>query len=156
MTDIDFMRIAIDECEAGIAAGQIPVAAILVRGDAVVFRAHNAVWEETDPTAHAEMTLIRRFAKQAGTIDLSGHTLYCTCEPCPMCLGAIHWSRVDRVVYGAQIEDAARAGFSELLFPAKELARQAQSRLVVDGSVLREECAALFERWKALHPDGVY
>lgn len=147
MTDSDFMRIAIAECEASMAHGQIPVAAILVREDAVVSRAHNVVWEETDPTAHAEMTLIRRYAKAIGAIDLSGHVLYSTCEPCPMCLGAIHWSRIDRVVYGAEIADAARAGFSELQFPAKELARQANSPLRVDGNVLRAECAALFDRW---------
>lgn len=156
MNDADFMLVAIEECEASIEAGQIPVAAILVKGNEVVFRAHNTVWETTDPTAHAEMTAIRRFSKALGRIDLSGHSMYCTCEPCPMCLGAIHWSRIERVVYGAEIEDAARAGFSELLFPAKELARLAKSKLIVDGGVLRAECAALFDRWQAKNPGGVY
>ena len=75
---------------------------------------HNTVWRDLDPTAHAEVNCIRSAAKALQTISLSGCEMYSTCEPCPMCLSAIHWSKIDRVVFGATIADAAAAGFCEL------------------------------------------
>ena len=94
------------------------------------------------------MNCLRAGAKAIGSIDLGGCVLYSTCEPCPMCLAAIHWAKIDRVVYGASIADAARAGFSELPVPAKELARMGKSRLIVEGPFLADECVALFDEWK--------
>jgi tRNA(Arg) A34 adenosine deaminase TadA len=156
MTDIDAMRLAIAKCREGIAAGQTPFAAVIVRGDRLIAAAHNVVWRDTDPTAHAEITAIRLAAAVLHAIKLQNCTMYTTCEPCPMCLAAIHWARLDRVVYGATIADAEAAGFSELCLPAKELAARGGSRLIVEGGVCRAECVALFDEWKTAGKSAAY
>ena len=148
MDESGWMRMAIEKTRQGIAEGQSPFGAVVVRGGQVVAATHNTVWLDTDPTAHAEVNVLRAASKALGTIDLAGCTLYSTCEPCPMCLAAIHWAKVDRVVFGASIADAAGAGFSELPVPAKTLAEMGGSPLKVEGGLLREECAALFGEWK--------
>src|SRR5689334_14139061 len=111
MGDDDFLRRAIAVCEQGIAAGQAPFGAVVVRDGVAVALAHNTVWRDGDPTAHAEINALRAAAAALGTIDLTGCTLYCTCEPCPMCLAALHWAKVTRLVFGAGIADAEAAGF---------------------------------------------
>jgi guanine deaminase len=150
------MRLAIKVAREGIAAGQSPFGSILVKDGKVISVTHNTVWRDTDPTAHAEVNCLRSAAKAHGTIDLAGCTLYSTCEPCPMCLAAIHWAKVDRVVFGATIDDAASAGFRELHVPAKTLAEMGRSPLKVEGSLLKEECAFLFEEWKRTNKGGTY
>ena len=142
------MKLAIAKTREGIAAGQSPFGSVVVRDGRVVASAHNTVWRDTDPTAHAEVNCLRASAKALETIDLAGCTLYSTCEPCPMCLAAIHWAKVDRVVYGASIADAADAGFSEMPVDARALAEMGRSPLIVEGGMLREECVALFREWK--------
>lgn len=144
MNDAEFLRLAIAKAREGIAAGQSPFGSVIVRGAQVVAAAHNTVWRDTDPTAHAEVNSIRAAAHALGTIDLSACVLYSTCEPCPMCLSAIHWSKILRVVYGAEIADAAAAGFSELRMPARELARAGGSGMAIESGLLAEECRALF------------
>ncbi|MBX6316692.1 MAG: nucleoside deaminase [Isosphaeraceae bacterium] len=141
------MRMAIAKTREGIAAGQTPFGALIVRDGAVVATTHNTVWRDTDPTAHAEVNCIRRAAAALGTIDLRGCTMYSTCEPCPMCLAAIHWSKIDRIVFGATIADAAAAGFRELSVAAQTLAEMGRSHLRVEGGLLQEECARLFQEW---------
>jgi len=148
MTDQEFLRAAIDACRRGIEAGQSPFGAVVVRDGRVVAAAHNTVWRDVDPTAHAEVNALRAAASALNTIDLSGCTLYSTCEPCPMCLAATHWSKVDRVVFGASIADATAAGFSELPVAAATLAEMGKSPLRVVGGILRDECAGLFRLWK--------
>ena len=148
MTDHEAMRLAIRKAQEAIAAGQSPFASVIVRGEDVVAATHNTVWRDTDPTAHAEVNCIRAAAAALRTIALRGCTLFSTAEPCPMCLSAIHWAKFDRVVFGATIADAAAAGFTELQMPAKALAREGGSRLVVQDGLLREACRELFERWK--------
>jgi tRNA(Arg) A34 adenosine deaminase TadA len=149
MTDNDFMRLAIANAMEAIDVGQIPVGSVLVWDGRVLLAAHNTVWLDTDPSAHAEMNAIRRSARQLGQVYLPDSTIYVTLEPCPMCLSACHWARVSRIVYGAEIADAVAAGFNELTVPAKELARLGRSPIRLEGSVLREECRALFDKWKA-------
>jgi len=144
-TDEKFMRLAIEKTKAGIANGQSPFGCVIVKDGKVVAEAHNTVWRDTDPTAHAEVNAIRLAAKKLGTIDFTGCTLYTTCEPCPMCLTASHWARVDRVVYGAMIADADKAGFNELTVSAERMVRDGGSSLKLDSGVLRSDCAALFE-----------
>src|SRR5471030_2867064 len=124
------MSLAIAKARDGIAAGQSPFGAIIVRGSEVVAATHNTVWRDTDPTAHAEVNCLRAAAKALSTIALNGCTLYSTTEPCPMCLSAIHWAKIDRVVFGATIGDAAAAGFKELFVPAKTLAEMGESPLI--------------------------
>ena len=148
MTDADFLRAAIRAAREGIAAGQSPFGSVIVRDGQVVAAAHNTVWLDTDPTAHAEVNNNRAASRVLKTIDLGGCTLYSTCEPCPMCLSAIHWAKISRVVYGAEIADAAAAGFSELCVPARELARMGGSQVEVEGGVLGEECRALFTEFR--------
>jgi guanine deaminase len=148
MTDEAFMRLAIDIAKEGIAAGQLPVAATIVKDGEVIVVAHNMVWRNCDPTAHAEITCIRQACQTLRTINLQGCEIFSTTEPCPMCLAAIHWSRIGRVVYGATIADAAKAGFSELPIAAADLAAMGHSPVKVESGLLREECAALFAEWK--------
>ena len=150
MTDNDAMRRAIEQAREGIRAGQSPFGALIVRGGAVLADAHNTVWRDSDPSAHAEVNAIRHAAASLRAIDLSGCTMYSTCEPCPMCLAAIHWSKIERVVYGATIVDAEAAGFTELRVAAADLARLGGSRLRVEAGPLRDECCKLFEEWKQI------
>lgn len=159
------MRRAVAVTRVGIAAGQTPFGAVVVRagraraGQAAragasvpplveVAAGHNEVWLRGDPTAHAEVVAIQRAAAALGTIDLTGCTLYTTCEPCPMCAAAIHWARLDVVVSGACIADAAAAGFHELHLAAGDLYAQGRSRVRLITGVLAAECAALFEEWR--------
>jgi guanine deaminase len=148
VSDADFLRAAIRAAREGIAAGQSPFGSVIVREGQVIAAAHNTVWRDTDPTAHAEVNNLRAAARALNTIDLAGCTLYSTCEPCPMCLAAIHWAKITRVVYGAAIDDAAAAGFSELRVPARELARLGGSPLVIEGGLLADECRALFSEFR--------
>ena len=148
MTNEQFMRLAIEKTKEGIFAGQSPFGAVIVKDGKVVVSAHNRVWKTCDPTAHAEVSAIRDAATELNTIDLSGSVMYTTCEPCPMCLAAIHWAKIDKVYYGATIEDAVKAGFQELEFPAKELAKQGKSHLIVVDGLCQDECTALFSLWK--------
>lgn len=156
MTDAEFLRLAIGAAREGIAAGQSPFGSVIVRGAEMVAAAHNTVWRDTDPTAHAEVNCIRAAARALGSIDLSGCTLYSTCEPCPMCLAAIHWAKIRRVVYGAEIANAAAVGFSELRVAARELARMGGSNLVVEGGLLAGECRALFEEFRQANAGKTY
>jgi guanine deaminase len=143
-----WMRRAIARARAGILAGQSPFGSVAVQGDRAIAETHNTVWLDTDPTAHAEINCLRAASRVVGSIDLKGSTLYSTCEPCPMCLAAIHWAKVDRVVFGASIADAAEAGFNELGVAAGTLAELGKSPLVVQGGLLVDECVALFQEWK--------
>jgi tRNA(Arg) A34 adenosine deaminase TadA len=154
--DREFMKRAIDKTLEGIAAGQSPFGAVIVRDGAIVAATHNTVWRDGDPTAHAEVNCIRAAARALQTIDLAGCTMYSTCEPCPMCLAAIHWSKIDRVVFGATIADAAAAGFHELYVDARVLAEMGRSPLRVDSGLLRQECAELFARWREAGLCGTY
>ncbi len=149
MSDEAYMRLAIEKTREGIAAGQSPFGSVIVRDGQVIAATHNTVWRDGDPTAHAEVNCIRQAARELKTIALRGCTLYSTTEPCPMCLAAIHWAKLERVVYGATIADAAAAGFHELYVAAKELANLGRSPLRVEDGLLREECAALFAEWRA-------
>ena len=102
--------LAVENVESGLGG---PFAALVVEDDTVLATGTNRVTTVQDPTAHAEITAIRAACKTRGHFELDGCTLYSTCEPCPMCLGAIYWARLDRVVYAASRTDAAEAGFDD-------------------------------------------
>jgi guanine deaminase len=142
-----YMRLAIRKAQEGISRGQSPFGSAIVRAGHVVAVTHNSVWLTCDPTAHAEVNCIRAAATALQTIFLHGCTLYSTTEPCPMCLSAIHWAKIERVVFGATIADAKTAGFSELCVPAAALAKMGGSPLVVESGLLQQECAELFDQW---------
>ncbi len=143
----EYMRLAIRKAQEGISRGQSPFGSTIVRAGEVVAVTHNVVWLTTDPTAHAEVTCIRAAAATLRTISLDGCTLYSTTEPCPMCLSAIHWAKIERVVFGATIDDARAAGFNELIVGAAQLAALGGSPLIVEGGFMQAECAALFGQW---------
>ncbi|MHB9124868.1 MAG: nucleoside deaminase [Armatimonadota bacterium] len=143
------MRMAIEKAREGIAEGQTPFGAVIVKDGRVVACEHNAVWATTDITAHAEIRAIRDACRVLGSVDLSGCVIYSTCEPCPMCFAACHWARIERVVYGAVIADAERAGFHELSIPNAEMKRLGGSPVELSAGVLGDEAAALFDEWLA-------
>ncbi|WP_308116767.1 nucleoside deaminase [Nocardioides sp. TRM66260-LWL] len=101
-----------------VAAGGGPFGAVIVRDGAVLAEGQNRVTRDLDPTAHAEVVAIRRACADAGDFSLAGATLYASCEPCPLCLAASLWARVDRVVFAADRVDAARGGFDDQAFYA--------------------------------------
>jgi tRNA(Arg) A34 adenosine deaminase TadA len=142
------MRLAIEKCLEGIAAGQSPFGCAIARDGAMISCSHNTVVKTTDITAHAEMNAIREACREIGSIFLEGSIVATTCEPCPMCMSALHWARVDTVYYGATIADADEAGFNELQLPAAELLRIGGSKLKLVPQVLPAECRVLFAEWK--------
>ncbi len=113
------------------------------RSGAVLLRALNRVAQEFDPSAHAEVRAIRLATKRLKRVSLAGYTLFTTCEPCPMCMSAALWARVDRVVFGATIADANRH-CNQIQIPAAEVAARSDLPCVVDGPILRKLCYALF------------
>src|SRR5271155_3162775 len=123
----------------------VPFGASIVetRSGKVLLRALNAVAREFDPSSHAEVRAIRLATKKLKSISLAGYTLYTTCEPCPMCMSTALWAGIDRVVYGATIEDANRH-CRQIHIHAAEVAERSDMRCKVAGPVLREQCYALF------------
>jgi len=111
--DINMLSRAIELARENVRNGGGPFGAVVTRDGVIVGEAVNQVIATPDPTAHAEVQAIRLAAKKLGTFDLTGCTLYSSCEPCPMCLGAVYWSRISRVVYASDRSDAARAGFRD-------------------------------------------
>jgi guanine deaminase len=115
--DTQFLKMAIDLSERHSNAGHGgPFGAVLVKGGQVISRGWNKVLASKDPTAHAEITAIRSAARKLGSFALNGCVLYSSCEPCPMCLAAIYWARIKRVVYAAGRTDAAKIGFDDAFF----------------------------------------
>lgn len=150
MTESDheyFMRKAIEAARQGIGAGQTPFGACIVCRGQMVACAHNVVWAQTDITAHAEIHAIRLACRQLEKIDLSGCVIYSTCEPCPMCFSAIHWSGISEIFYGAGIADARAAGFHELDISNRQMKEMGQSPLKVTEGLLAQECRDLFDVW---------
>ena len=146
--DERFMRMAIGAARMGIENGQTPFGACVVRNGEMIACEHNAVWQQTDITAHAEIHAIRTACAVLKTIDLSGCVMYSTCEPCPMCFSAIHWARIDKICFGASIADAAHAGFRELTINNSVMRRKGGSKVEIRPGILRDECRQLFEEWK--------
>jgi tRNA(Arg) A34 adenosine deaminase TadA len=119
------------------------------RSGELLLRVLNAVAREFDPSSHAEVRAIRLATKKLKNVSLAGYTLYTTCEPCPMCMSTALWAGLDRVVYGATIEDANRH-CRQIHIHATEVAGRSDMRCQVDGPVLREQCYALFTHPKML------
>jgi guanine deaminase len=156
ITPEELMQVAIDVCREGLARGQSPFGCAIAVGDQIVARTHNTVVLTTDITAHAEVNAIRAGNKFVQDIFLTGGIVATTCEPCPMCMAALHWARVDTVYYGATIADAETAGFNELQVPASELLRIGGSQVKLIGGTLAEGCKQLFQEWLASPTRKVY
>ena len=124
-----------------------PFGAVVVKDGEIVGRGWNAATSRNDPTLHAEVMAIRAACRRLGTFKLDGCELYASCEPCPMCLGAIHWARIGRVFYGNTRGDAAAIGFDDARFH-QELARPLSKRRITMRPLLRAEALAAFEAWR--------
>lgn len=138
----DWMRLALEEAQLAATLGDIPVGAVIVRGGQILARAGNRREADGDPTAHAEMLVLREAARQVGSRRLAGCTLYVTLEPCPMCAGAIAMARPDAVIFGAH---DARMGCCGSVYRLTEDRAFGLGMVPAHGGVLATECAALLE-----------
>jgi tRNA(Arg) A34 adenosine deaminase TadA len=150
-SDADFMRQAIRLAEASVKTGGGPFGAVIVRDGEVIAGGDNQVTNDLDPTAHAEVQAIRRACQALGKFSLEGCTIYTSCEPCPMCLGAIYWARLDRMVYANDRNDAAAIGFDDRHI-YEQLARPIDQQAIAVSRLLADEAKASFEAW-AQKPD---
>lgn len=144
----DFMRRAIALSEESVRTGGGPFGAVIVKDGVIVSEASNSVTLDHDPTAHAEVNAIRKATQKLGTFDLEGCEIYTSCEPCPMCLGAIYWAHLDRIYYANNRKDAARIGFDDD-FIYKEIALKPQERHKQMEVLLSEEAKEAFRMWEA-------
>ena len=149
MTDNDFlfMRRAIDLSLKNVKKGGGPFGAVVTRNGEILAESCNLVTETNDPTAHAEINVIRVAAQKLKTFDLSGCVIYSSCEPCPMCLGAIYWARIDKVVFANTTSDAKSIGFNDALI-YEEISRPPEERKIEFRQLLREEALMAFKAWE--------
>ena len=124
-----------------------PFAAVVVKDGAIVARGTNLVTSTNDPTAHAEVVAIREACRVLGTFQLNGCELYTSCEPCPMCLGAIYWARPDRIFYANTHADAAHIGFDDK-FIYTEIAQPINGRKIPMIQMMRDKALVAFEEWQ--------
>lgn len=146
MTSEELMRKAIVLAEENVANGGGPFGAVIARNGEIIATGVNRVTAEHDPTAHAEVSAIRAACKKLGTFDLSGCEIYTSCEPCPMCLGAIYWAHIDKMFYGNDKADAKRIGFDDS-FIYEEIALSPESRRLSSERMLKDEAAKAFDMW---------
>ena len=145
--DKTFMREAIRLASESVKNDGGPFGAVIVKDGEIIAGSSNSVTIDQDPTAHAEVNTIRQACKKLGTFDLSGCTIYTSCEPCPMCLGAIYWARISRIFYGNTRKDARDIEFADD-FIYEELDRPLEKRTVPIEPLLREEALASFRLWQ--------
>lgn len=144
-----FMRMAIELSEYNVKeklGG--PFGAVIVKNGIIIAGSANKVVPENDPTAHAEVSAIRLACKELGTYNLSGCQIYTSCEPCPMCLGAIYWARIDKIYYANTKADAATIGFDDHLI-YNEIACDMEDRKLPFVQLLHDEALQVFKKWQA-------
>ena len=140
------MKEAIGLSVRNVAEGGGAFGAVIARDGEIIATGVNRVTADNDPTAHAEVSAIRAAARKLGTFDLSGCEIYASCEPCPMCLGAIYWARLDRLFYGGTSQDAESAGFGDA-FIYGELALKPEERALPSENIMRKEAQEAFLAW---------
>jgi len=143
------MKEAIKLSEENVRQGGGPFGAVIVKDGKIVGRGANSVAPNMDPTAHAEVMAIRDAAKNLETFDLKDCTIYTSCEPCPMCLGAIYWAHLSKMFYGNTKEDAAEAGFDDALI-YKELELPKEKRSLPAENLLPDEAIKAFKMWEKM------
>lgn len=142
-----FMLRAIELAKEGMNANAGgPFGAVVVKDGVIVGEGYNKVTSTNDPTAHAEVTAIRNACQNLGSFQLDDCTIYTSCEPCPMCLGAIYWARPKKVYFGCDREDAANIGFDDQ-FIYDELERDIDNRQIKIVRLMRKEALTAFEEW---------
>lgn len=142
-SDPDWMTAVLERVTDAVSHGEAPFAAAIVLEGELLSCEYNLVTSTLDPTAHAEILAIRSAVEKVGRTDLSGCTLYCSCEPCPMCFAAAHFAKISRVVYGATIGDAALAGFDQLPIFASQLKIMGRMPIEIVAELKRDEAVAL-------------
>ena len=130
-----------------------PFAAVIVRDGSVIAEGTNRVTATNDPTAHAEIVAIRAACEKLGAFELKGCEIYASCEPCPMCLGAIYWARLDRIYFAGTAADASDADFDDS-FIYREITKPQQQRRIAMVLLMREQALEAFRLWKA-KPDKI-
>ena len=141
-----FMQKAIQLSVDNIDNGGGPFGAVIVKDGKIIAEAANSVTNDNDPTAHAEVNVIRKASKLLKTFDLSDCEIYTSCEPCPMCLGAIYWSGIQTVYYGNDKQDAANINFDDR-FIYQEIERPISERRVKFSQLMRAEAQTAFVKW---------
>ena len=129
------------------AGGGGPFGAVIVKAGAIIAEGYNAVLSRKDPTAHAEIVAIRRAAARLDSFHLGGCEIYTSCEPCPMCLAAIYWARLERVYFATTTEDAREIGFADQVFYQEVQLPWAERRIPAQ-QLLREQALAVFREWQ--------
>jgi tRNA(Arg) A34 adenosine deaminase TadA len=153
MDDVDFMTRAIALARSSAGTDRGPFGSVIVRDGKIIGEGVNQVVSNADPTAHAEITAIRSACRATQTHRLTGSTIYTSCEPCPMCLGAIWWARIARIVFGSSRRDAAVIGFDdEALY--REVTSPLQNRKLPIFRLMENEALEAFRLWSA-HPSKV-
>lgn len=152
---LNFMRQAIALAQENVRNGGGPFAAVIAKNGALIATGANRVTATNDPTAHAEVVAIREACKRLESFQLDHCELFTTCEPCPMCLGAIYWARPAKVYYAASAADAAAAGFDDA-FIYRELALPHHQRSIPMDQMLREEASTIFQAWLAKPDKAAY
>lgn len=148
MTKEELMRRAIELSINSVKEGGGPFGAVIARDGEIVAQGNNRVTINNDPTAHAEVNTIRNACAKLGVYDLEGCEIYTSCEPCPMCLGAIYWAHLDKIYYANDRKDAAKIGFDDD-FIYKEIALSPYRRQKPSEILLRDEAIKAFKMWQA-------
>lgn len=147
MTKQELMQRAIDLAVENVKQGGGPFGAVIAKDGEIVAEGVNRVTLQHDPTAHAEVQAIRKACAKKQDFDLSGYDIYSSCEPCPMCLGAIYWARLDHLYFAATKDDAARIGFDDA-FIYQELPLPIHERKLPTAEMMRQEAQAPFNDWE--------
>ena len=145
--DREFMQMAIELSVENIDSGGGPFGAVIVRDGKLIAKGANRVVPNNDPTAHAEVVAIRNACRELQTFDLSGCTVYTSCEPCPMCLSALYWAGVSAIFYGNTKEDADRIGFGDD-FIYREIEKPYEYRSIPIHGMMRNEALEAFRQWE--------
>lgn len=144
--DERYMRRAIELSQISVKNDGGPFGAVIVKDGEIVAEGSNCVTLNNDPTAHAEVTTIRKACTALNTFDLNGCDIYTSCEPCPMCLSAIYWARLDRIYYGCDKSDAKNIGFDDS-FIYEQIELKPEFRSIPSRQVLHEEALSAFRMW---------
>ena len=145
--DEKFMKEAIRMSRESVKNGGGPFGAVIVKTGKIIAKASNSVTKENDPTAHAEVTAIRKAAEKLGTFDLSGCEIYTSCEPCPMCFGAVYWARLDKLYFANDKSDAKNICFDDS-FIYDEIDRPFDQRSIPNIQIMRHEALKAFKDWE--------
>ena len=146
------IRLSLQNVGSGVGG---PFGAVVVKENKIISLATNEVSSSFDPTAHAEIVAIRKACKELGTYQLTDCELYCSCEPCPMCLGAIYWARPQQVLYANTRIDAANIGFDDA-FIYEEIEKGIKDRKIPMVQILQEEAIEAFHQWKINGDPNLY